>query len=368
MRKILFITSHRNNRSPGQRFRFEQFYSFLENNGFKCDVSFIVSPVDDIYLYKKGNYGKKLWILGKSIWRRFMDLRRADQYDIIFIYREALLIGSTFFERQFRKSKAKIVFDFDDSVWLYDTSEANKRFEWLKDPSKTAKLVALSDMTFVGNQYLADYALQYNDNVKIVPTTIDTEEYKRIPQVRNDDRICIGWTGSITTIKHFEYATPILRRLKEKYGDKIFIKVIGDRNYVHKGLGIQGMPWNKENEIKELSTFDIGIMPLPNDQWSKGKCGLKGLQYMALEIPAIMSPVGVNSDIIQDGVNGFLADKEDEWVEKLSKLIESKAMREEMGRQARKTVIEKYSKDAQKSNYLKYFNEVLTLPPYLKSR
>lgn len=359
MRKILFITSHRNNRSPGQRFRFEQYYQFLEQNGYKCDVSFIVGPADDVFLYRKGNYLKKLKLLIKSVWIRLRDLRRANDYDIIFIYREALLIGSIFFEKRFRKKKAKLVFDFDDSVWLYDTSEANKRFEWLKDPGKTAKLVALCDMVFVGNQYLADYALQFNSEVKIVPTTIDTEEYKREASVKKDDKIVIGWTGSITTIKHFEYAAPILRRLKEKYGDKLVIKVIGDRNYVHKGLGIQGMPWNKENEIRELSTFDIGIMPLPNDQWSKGKCGLKGLQYMALEIPAVMSPVGVNCDIIQDGVNGFVADKEDEWVEKLTKLIENKELREKMGKEARKTVIEKYSKEAQKGNYLKYFNELL---------
>ncbi|MGP8216961.1 MAG: glycosyltransferase family 4 protein [Bacteroidia bacterium] len=359
MKKILFITSHRRNRSPGQRFRFEQYYEYLEQNGFKCDVSYIISANDDIYLYRKGKYFKKFIIVLKSIWKRFKDLKRANDYDIIFIYREALLIGSTFFERRFRKTEAKLVFDFDDSVWLYDTSEANKRFEWLKNPGKTARLIELSDMVFAGNQYLADYALQYNGNVKIVPTTIDTEEYKRDTSVKKEDSICIGWTGSITTIKHFEFAAPILRILKEKYGNRISIKVIGDRNYVHKGLGIQGLPWNKENEIKELSTFDIGIMPLPNDKWSKGKCGLKGLQYMALEIPAIMSPVGVNSDIIQDGVNGFLADTPEEWIDKMSRLIEDKFLREKIGKEARKTVIEKYSKEAQKGNYLKYFNEIL---------
>jgi glycosyltransferase involved in cell wall biosynthesis len=360
LKKILFITSHRNNRSPGQRFRFEQYYRYLEQSGFKCDVSFIVSANDDIYLYRKGNYLKKIRIVLKSLWVRFKDLKRANDYDIIFIYREALLIGSTFFERRFRRKKAKLVFDFDDSVWIYDTSEANKRFEWLKDPGKTAKIIELSDMVFAGNQYLADYALQYNGNVKIVPTTIDTEEYKRDSSVKRTDVVCIGWTGSITTIKHFEYAAPILRILKEKYGDRISIKVIGDRNYVHKGLGIKGMPWNKENEIRELSSFDIGIMPLPDDKWSRGKCGLKGLQYMALEIPAIMSPVGVNSDIIVDGVNGFLADKEQEWVDKMSRLIEDKELRECIGKEARKTVVEKYSKEAQKGNYVKFFNEVLS--------
>jgi glycosyltransferase involved in cell wall biosynthesis len=357
--KILFIASHRKGRTPGQRFRFEEYWDYLEQNGYECELSYIISEEDDKYLYDKGNYFRKFKILLKSINKRYKDSRHADEYGIIFIHREGFLLGSTFFERRFRKSKAKMVFDFDDSIFVADTSDANKKFEWLKNPEKTAKIIALVDMVFAGNQYLADYASWYNKNVKIVPTTIDTDEYKRVLSVKDDNRICIGWTGSITTIKHFEYAIPILKKVKEKYKEKIFIKVIGDDKYENRELGIKGMAWDKENEIKELSTFDIGIMPLPNDKWSNGKCGLKGLQYMALEIPPVMSPVGVNSEIINDGVNGFLANQEDEWVNKISQLIESKELRERMGKEARKTIIEKYSTEAQRTNYLKYFNELL---------
>ena len=360
MTKVLFIASHRAGRAPGQRFRLEQYFDFLEQNGYRCDLSYIISERDDRYLYKQGYYFHKFLILLKSVFKRYKDLRRANQYDIIFIHREAFLIGSTFFEKRFRKSKAKIVFDFDDSIFLRDTSDANKKFEWLKDPAKTAKIIAMSDMVFAGNQYLADYALKYNRNVKIIPTAINTTDvHKKSALVKNDDRICIGWTGSITTIKHFEYAIPVLKKLKEKYKERIVIKLIGDDKYENKELGIKGIAWNKENEIQELSSFDIGIMPLPNDDWSKGKCGFKGLQYMALEIPPVMSPVGVNSEIIQDGINGFLADKEEEWIQKISLLIESKDLREKMGKAGRKTVVEKYSTESQKGNYLKYFNELL---------
>ena len=360
MKKILFIASHRLDRSPAQRFRFEQFLEYFESNGFHCEHSHFISGNDDKYLYRKGKYFQKFRILLKAILIRLKDVSRADAFDIVFIQREAFLLGSTYFERRFSKSKAKLIYDFDDSIWLGDTSDANKKLRWLKYPGKIAKIISISDMVFAGNKYLANYASYYNSHIKIVPTTINTDEYKRnINSKRTDGKVCIGWTGSITTIKHFEYALPTLRKLKQKYGDQLVIKVIGDKNYVNEELDIKGQGWNKENEIDELSSFDIGIMPLPDDEWSKGKCGLKGLQYMALEIPAIMSPVGVNSEIIKDGVNGFLAKNEKEWLEKLSILIDNTKLRDTIGKEARKTVIGNYSKDSEKGNYVKYFNELI---------
>ena len=209
-----------------------------------------------------------------------------------------------------------------------------------------------------GNQYLADYAASYNDNVKIIPTTIDTDLYQRIQHKK--DKVCIGWSGSVTTIQHFEFAIPFLTKILKKYGDKVYFKVIGDGDYSNEELNLKGLSWNKNTEISDLSEIDIGIMPLPNDEWAKGKCGLKGLQYMALEIATIMSPVGVNTEIIEDGKNGFIADDHEEWVEKISKLIEHPDLREEMGKEARKTVIDQYSVEANRDLYLTYFKEVLS--------
>ncbi len=358
MKKILFIASHRKDRAPGQRFRFEQYFDFLEKNGFKCDLSFIINEDDDKEMYKPGNYFKKISIVWKS-WRyRMKDVRDAKNYDIIFLFREAFMTGSIHFEKKFAQLGKKLVFDFDDAIWHMDVSDANKKFKFLKNPSKTGDIIALCDIVFAGNQYLADYAKLNNKNVVIVPTTIDTEEYQRM-SLPKDDAVCIGWSGSVTTIKHFEFAVPVLTKIKAKYGNKVKIKVIGDGNYRNESLGVVGIGWKRADEVKELSGIDIGIMPLPNDEWAKGKCGLKGLQYMALEIPTLMSPVGVNSEIIQDGVNGYLADEVDEWVEKISKLVESEELRKQLGQKARQTVLEKYSIESEKKNYLKYFNELV---------
>lgn len=360
MKKVLFIASHRKNRAPGQRFRFEQFFNYLEKNEFQCDLSYIVTEKYDKTLYKKGKYFQKLAFIIYSHKIRKKNLRNINNYDIIFLFREALMTRSIKFERLFKKkSNAKIIFDFDDAIWLQNVSQANKKFSWMKNPAKTSMLVKLSDLVFAGNEYLANYARQFNKNVVIIPTSIDTDEYKPTNKKNNKSKIVIGWSGSVTTIEHFKYAIPFLKEIKYKYKDKVEIKVIGDGNYINTELEVKGKPWVKSTELDDLCSFDIGIMPLPNDEWSKGKCGLKGLQYMALEIPTIMSPVGVNTEIIEDESNGFLASKEEEWVEKLSMLIESKELREKIGKAGRQTVIDKYSFHAQKDRYVRCFNELL---------
>jgi len=357
MKKVLFIAAHRPDRSPSQRFRFEQYFTLLEENGYKCEFSWLISENDDQVFYNPGNIGTKFYIFLKSVAIRLKDVLKASDYDIVFIQREAFMTGTTFFEKMFSRSAAKMIFDFDDAIWHQDVSEANKRFAWLKKPGKTSDIIGMSDMIFAGNTYLAGYASRFNSNIRIVPTTIDTDEYEPVHR-ETGDVVCIGWSGSITTIKHFEFAIPFLTVLKKKYGDRIAIRVIGDKSYRNEALGIKGLGWNKADEIRELSSMDIGIMPLPDDDWAKGKCGLKGLQYMALEVPAIMSPVGVNEEIISDGINGYLAVKPEEWVEKISTLVEDAELRKRIGKAARQTVIDKYSVKSQQQNILRYFGEL----------
>ena len=357
-KKILIITNHRKGRSPAQRFRFEQYLSYLEADDFEITFSNIISKEDDFYLYRKCQYLKKAVILRKSRTIRKADVRRMNDFDIIFIHREAMLTASTFFERKFAKSKAKVVFDFDDAIWLPNVSSGNKRLQVLKNPSKTDKIVACADMVFAGNQYLADYATAFCSNVKIIPTTIDTNYHKR-SKSNTSDRICIGWTGTETTRKYLDFLNPVFSKLTEKYGQKIYFKVICDQPWQADGIELKNEKWNKDTEIQQLEEIDIGVMPLTDDQWSRGKCGFKGLQYMALESATIMSPVGVNTNIVDHGKNGFLATAEDEWFEHLSNLIDNKELRLQIGKAGRITIDEKFSVTANKSLYLKYLNEII---------
>jgi glycosyltransferase involved in cell wall biosynthesis len=358
MKRILWVAMHRPDRSPSQRFRFEQYIDYLRENGFDSDYSYLISAEDDKVLYGAGNYLGKLGIFVKSTAKRLSNVLNLGKYDIVFIQREAFMLGTTIFERLFAKSKAKVVFDFDDSIWMQNVSEGNKGLSFLKNADKTKDIIAASHLIFAGNEYLANYARQFNKNVVIVPTTIDTGEYRREVVPRQPGRVCVGWSGSFSTIQHFETSLPALRLLKAKYGDKVYFKVIGDGTYRNPELDIVGLPWKKQTEIHDLSEIDIGLMPLPDDEWANGKCGLKGLQYMALEIATLMSPVGVNSTIIQDGVNGFLASEPEEWVDKIGRLIENEALRVQMGRAGRETVQQHYSVLSERGHYLQLFREL----------
>ena len=359
-KKVLFISLHRADRSPSQRFRFEQYVDILNENGYDCRHVYLLNEKDDKIFYASGMYLKKAGILLNSLFI-LIDEAFFKKYDIVFVQREAFMLGSSYFERKFAH-RAKLIFDFDDTIWRQQTGEIksrNKFFYFLKDPDKTKAIIKAAHMVFAGNQYLADYAIQFNNNVKIVPTTIDTDIYHIVVK-KDSDKVCIGWSGSFSTIIHFEFILDALRKLKDKYRDKIYFKVIGDGRFMNEPLKIKGQPWVKSTELEDLSEIDIGLMPLPDDEWTKGKCGLKGLQYMALGIPTVMSPVGVNKDIIDDAVSGFLASSQQEWIDKLSLLIESFSLRQRIGLEGRKVVEKNFSVNVVKNLYLRYFDELIS--------
>ena len=347
-------------RSPGQRFRCEQYIPFLQEVGFEITYSFLLNEHDDTLFYSRGKYLQKFLILLKSIYIRSYDVLRANRYDFIFIYREAVMVGSTVFERLFKLSRAKILFDFDDSIWLHDTSDGNQSLQWLKKPSKTATICTLADCVLVGNEYLAEYARQFNQKSIIIPTTIDTSYHYNPSGYSETNPVCIGWTGTATTLKHFESIIPALVTIKKRYGAKVCFRMIINTPYENNDLEMKAIPWKRETEISDLLPIAIGIMPLPDDQWSKGKCGFKGLQYMSLGIPTIMSPFGVNKSIIDNGKNGFLALTNEDWIEKLSYLIDNPALRTAIGKQGQATIKERFSVQSQKENYVSLFTQLYT--------
>ncbi|PIV58385.1 MAG: glycosyl transferase family 1, partial [Bacteroidetes bacterium CG02_land_8_20_14_3_00_31_25] len=212
MPRILYIVPHRLNRSPGQRFRCEQYINALTEAGFEITYSNIISEKDDKIFYARGNYHKKAGILIKSFFKRLSDVRKAKNYDIVFIYREAFMLGTTIFEKMLRARNALIVFDFDDAIWLNDTSEGNANLNWLKKPSKTSSIIKIADLILAGNTYLANYAKTFNPRIEIMPTTIDTNYHKRKYEIQNKSSVCIGWTGTSTTLKHFEIIIPVLKK------------------------------------------------------------------------------------------------------------------------------------------------------------
>lgn len=358
--KVLIIANHRPGRSPSQRFRFEQYLGFLEENGFDITFSYLLDEKDDQTLYSQGKVLAKAKLAHKAFLKRKKDLKDAHQFDIIFIHREAFLTAGAYFEKKLKKSGAKIIFDFDDAIWLPNVSYRNKRLKRLKNPSKTSDIIVLADMVFAGNSYLANYAEQFNPRVKLIPTTIDTDYHKPIEQNGNG-KITIGWTGSHTTLKYLTEILPVFEKLKSKYHDKIDFLIICDHEWKSEGFEYRFLKWNRKEEIEQLNKIDIGIMPLVDDEWSKGKCGFKALQYMAIGKPTVVSPVGVNTEIVKEGENGYLANSEAEWFDKLSQLIENEQLRKELGANARKFIFENFSVLSNRKRYLNSFLEVLSL-------
>jgi glycosyltransferase involved in cell wall biosynthesis len=356
--KISFLIPYPLDSAPGQRFRFEQYLEYL-SQFYQIDIfPFINKKTYDI-LYKRRNIFQKVYGIIAGIIYRFRSLFLSLNSDAIFIFRESSFIGPPIIEyilsKIFRK---KIIFDFDDAIWLQNISENNRVWGWLKFHNKTKTILKLSTTVIAGNSYLATYAAKYNNNVTIIPTTINTSYHKKFYKYCNNC-IIIGWTGTITTNKHLALLNDCLSKIKNTYGNKIEIRMISNAPFESQSSFINYIPWNKQSEIEDLSQFDIGIMPLPDDQWARGKCGFKGLQYMALEIPTIMSPVGVNIDIIENGINGYLASTNEEWFQKICYLIENPSERTRVGQAGRQTIINKYSVESQKNSYKKVFHDTL---------
>jgi glycosyltransferase involved in cell wall biosynthesis len=346
--------------SPGQRYRLEQWEPLLRERG--VEITYEPFESDELHslVHKPGMMSRKLQLVFKAARGRTSLLRRLKEFDLVYIFREAALLGPPVFERLIHQSGVPIVFDFDDAIFVSYRSPSNGYLSYLKFAAKTRTICRMSAHVMVGNPYLADYARQVNDNVTIVPTTIDTEKYQVKDNLKVElqtDLPVVGWTGSFSTVQHLDTLRNALTKLAAK--ERFRLRVIGTPEYKVEGLDVAAMNWRAETELEDLSAIDIGVMPLPDDNWSKGKCGLKALQFMALGIPVVCSPVGVNTDIIQDGQNGYLAATDEEWVEKLSSLIRSPELRAKLGQAGRVTVEEKYSAISQAPRVYEVFKSVL---------
>ncbi|GAB4126549.1 MAG: glycosyltransferase family 4 protein [Raineya sp.] len=356
MKKVLFLFPYPSQTAASQRFRFEQYLEILQEQGFFIALAPFLDEATWRILYKRGFFIKKVSGILRGFARRFFLLFSLWKYDFVFVHREATPIGLPIVEwficKIFRK---KMIFDFDDAIWLPNTSEQNKIVASLKFHQKTKYLCKWAYKVSAGNSFLANYAKKYNKSVFINPTTIDTENWHNptlIHKVENQKPV-VGWTGTHSTIAYLSMLLPILQKVAEKQ-DFTFL-IISDKNPNWQLDNLQFIAWNKTTEIQDLAQIDVGLMPLADDEWAKGKCGFKALQYMAMEIVPLVSPVGVNTEIVQDGINGFLCKQAEDWEKSLELLLQDAEKRKMLGKKARQSVVEKYSILANKSNFLNFF-------------
>jgi glycosyltransferase involved in cell wall biosynthesis len=343
--------------APGQRFRIEQWDASLRESG----VEIVYAPFECEELHSiissRGRFGAKLRLMIRAFANRVCELLGVGDFDAIYVFREAALFGPAIFEYWIKLFGAPMIFDFDDAVFIPYVSPSNGHLSRLKFPGKTRTICRLSSHVMAGNRYLAEYARRVNPNVTVIPTTIDTDKYLPESSKPESPTPVIGWSGSFSTVQHLNILRAPLQRLAAR--EKFRLRIVGVSDYRLDGVEVEALPWRSRTETEDLRMIDIGMMPLPDDDWSRGKCGLKALQYMALGIPTICSPVGVNSEIIQVGVNGFLASSEDEWIEKLTTLLHSAELRKRFGLAGRRTVEAKYSARSQVPRVLEVFKSVV---------
>jgi glycosyltransferase involved in cell wall biosynthesis len=355
-KKIIFLVPYPLSNAPSQRFRVELFLPVLQQVGLKFSIHPFLDKRTWKGLYQNGGFLLKLFGILKGFVKRWTLLFVKIPYsDYVFIHREAAPLGPPIFEWIIAKLyRKKIIYDFDDAIWIPNTSSANYFSRWFKAPWKVKYICRWSYKIVVGNDYLSEYASQFNRNVIKIPTCVDAEKFQNKNKENKRQRLNIGWTGSHSTLKYLDEIVPLIREL-QKYLDFNFI-VIADQAPSFTLKNLEFVPWKASTEGEDLSRLDIGIMPLVADAWSEGKCGFKLIQYFACNIPAIASPVGVNKTIIDEGVNGFLCSSAEEWRTCLQKLLADESLRESMGTAGRRKVEKFFSIVSQSQNFILLFS------------
>jgi glycosyltransferase involved in cell wall biosynthesis len=342
-RRLLVLASKPKGMSPSQRYRLEQWAPHLSTeHGIELDFAPFESKQLTDLLYQPGHVTQKgLWTL-YDFARRSEILTRARDYDALIIHREAALIGPAIYERLLGSTGKPIIYDFDDAIWMRQPSP-RRFYSPLRFYSKIKTICRLASAVTAGNETLADYARQYNRSVSIVPSTIELEEYPVNPESTDESKFIVCWTGSSSALFHFEQAREALERLARRI--PLIVKVICSRppDRPIEGAEMRFVPWSAQGEAHEVGGCHAGIMPLPDDEYSRGKCAMKALQYMATGRPVVVSPVGVNADIVRSGYNGFLANSADEWVDALCTLANSRELRAVLGANARTTVEQNFT-------------------------
>lgn len=314
--------------SPSVRYRVLQYIPYLEREGYVSEV----------------------FIIPKNHMDRVSLFRIMRNFDIVFLHRKLL---NPIWRLLLRKISRNLIYDFDDAVMFRDSAHKNPFSARRMDRFK--RIIRDADIVIAGNEYLKNFAVKENPKTFVVPTSIDMNRYTVKPQAIESNPIILGWIGSSVTLFYLENIKNLLDKIFDRF-PSVRLKIIADKFFDCDRMPVIKKQWVYEEEISDLHSFDIGLMPLTHDPWSMGKCGFKLLQYMAVGIPAVCSPVGANKDIVTDGTNGFCADNELEWIEKVGELVRNHQLRIEMGIRARKTVIERYSTDVNGKKITDLFN------------
>lgn len=353
--KILLLTKY-SRTGASSRLRMLQYIPFLEQEGNTVDVA---NMLDEEYLVRlyNGN-GSTVWHYIRYYFSRLIWLFKIRKYDVVWLEKEIFPYLPAWAEKALRLCGVKIVVDYDDAIFhSYDMSPNHLIKKILSD--KIARVMRYSSCVVAGNKYLAEYASEAGaEKVFVVPTVIDLDRYA-VKKNGLNNKLVVGWMGSPSTQKYVLEIKDALIAQCKAHGAKIIL-VGADANLENEfqGVDIEVLPWSEDKEVEMIQQMDIGIMPLKDGPWEKGKCGYKLIQYMACAVPVIASPVGVNIDIVNGSKSGLLADSLEGWEQSLGYLLSSADSRERLGNSGRRSVENHYSVQVQASSLMRIMCEI----------
>lgn len=344
--RVLAIVPYHLDFCAGQRFRIELWAKELAKRGI--DVEFLPFTNENLtdILYQQGKVAKKAALMFGAFARQLKNTLTTSKPDLVFVYREAAIAGPAIIENIVRRWNVPMVYDIDEPLFVPYKSPSNGYLNRLKFFSKVDDLLKMSDAVFAVNKAIADYAGKFNDDVHIVPMTVDLDRYKPSadPKKENEKPIIV-WVGTNTNQPNVETVVPALRRLRKKKDFKL--RIIADYEQKFDGLDVEFIKWSFDDEVVLLQESDIGIVPVAESEWTPWKFFFKTVQFMSVGLPVVGSATGSNLETIEEGKSGFLARTEQDWYEKLLVLLEDAEMRHELGAHGRRCAVERFNIESQ---------------------
>lgn len=362
-RRILVLCPYPVGVAAGQRLKFEQYYG--DWRARKWEV--VVSPFMDRALwdvaFKPGHVVAKAAGVFKGYLRRLRDLARLRGYDLVYVFMYVTPVGTSLFERLVRALARKLVYDVEDNVMEHVGTvvrdHPNPLLRFLRASAKYRYLVREADHVVTSSPALNDRCKAVNGDgaCTYISSSVDADRFKPAYRYSNDDIVTIGWTGTFSSRPYLDLLRGTLRKLAAER--RFRLRVIGNFDYELPGVELEVVRWTAEREIEDLHAIDIGLYPLPVDDWVSGKSGLKAIQYMMMAIPCVATNVGTTPLIIRDGQNGLLVRSEEDWLDALKRLLEDPDLRRRLGEAARRDAVAKYSTQAVAAQYHEVLSSVM---------
>ena len=350
-REILVLCPFPQGVAAAQRLKYEQYFPDWKKKGFDITVSSFMDMAMWQIVYTPGHIAAKIAGVLRGHLRRLRDLFRIRRYDIVYVHMWVTPFGTSLFERLVRALARKVVYDIEDNLLLKQGNAINPIAKLLSGRSKVLYLLRTSDHVITSSPFLNDTCLAINERkcCTYISSSVDCARFLPVNPYSNERKITIGWTGTFSTRPYLDLLREVFQELHKRC--EFRLRVIGNFDYELPGVDLEVIRWAEATEVEDLQGIDIGVYPLPEDDWVLGKSGLKAIQYMAFGLPTVATNVGTTPRIIQHMENGWLVGSRTEWVVALEALIRDPVLRRRLGEAARKTVVENYSVDAIKSTY-----------------